>query len=221
MSSRVAMRGGFLARLTPRERKLIALLVVVFFAVATTLLFLVRRDRYHEVRENIASMKRSIELIQRKGSMYTEQLADKEKKESSIGSEELVFSVQVEQASTSTFEESKVRNEEEKQILDLGGGLFKRLYALQLKNVTLDELLKFLKAAETKKGHIIHTHRLMVRSPTHVEDQLNVEIDLATWELRRVQGEDADKDEDDGDSDKKDDKRSDSKRSDSKRRGGS
>ncbi|MGB1016080.1 MAG: hypothetical protein ACPG4T_18240 [Nannocystaceae bacterium] len=220
MSSRVAMRGGFLARLTPRERNLIALLVVVFFAVATTLLFLVRRDRYHEVRENIESMRRSIELIQRQGGMYSEQLASKQKKEASIGSQELVFAVQVEQASTSTFEESKVRGEEEKQNLDLGGGLIKRLYTLKLQSVTLDELLKFLKAAETKQGHIIHTNRLMIRSPNHVEDRLNIEIDLATWELRRQDENEKDGDEDSSDSKDKDSKR---KRSDSKRdsKGGS
>jgi len=209
------MRGGFLSRLTPRERNLIALLVVVFFAVATTLLFLVRRDRYHDVRENIESMRRSIELIQRQGGMYTEQLADKEKKEASIGSEELVFAVQVEQASTATFEESKVRGEEEKQNLDLGGGLIKRLYTLKLQSVTLDELLKFLKAAETKKGHIIHTNRLMVRSPNQVEDRLNIEIDLATWELRRQDENDEGDDEDGSDSKDKDSK---SKRSDSSKR---
>ncbi len=228
MTSRVAMRRGFLARLTPRERKLIALLVVVFFLVSTTLLFLVRHDRYSEVRESIAAMKRSIELIQRKGSMYTEQIAEKDKKESSIGTETLSFSYQAEQASTKTFGEVRHRNELEKPALDLGGGLTKRVYELELNDVTLDELLKFLQAAETKKGHIIHTNRLMIRSPNHVEDRLRAEIDLATWELRRdaltgdaKEGEDG---ADSGDSKRAtDSKRSDTKRStsDSKRKGGS
>lgn len=38
---------------------------------------------------------------------------------------------------------------------------------------------------EDQSGRIVLTERLRIRSPSNVEDRLNVEVDLATWEMVR------------------------------------
>ncbi|MCA9714133.1 MAG: hypothetical protein H6713_39595 [Myxococcales bacterium] len=186
MSSRVGMRRSMLSRLTPRERNLLGLLALVFFIMGGVMLFTMRRARFQESQARISSMRRSLDLVYLQGSAYAERLKEKESRESAISSETLKFASMIEQAQ-SELEAGELRNEDEKQALPVGdGNLIKRVYSFDLRGVKLEEMLKFLQKVENKPGHIVYTDALNIRSPNDVEDRLNVEVELATWELRRA-----------------------------------
>ena len=189
MSSRVAMRRGPLSRLTPRERNLLGILALVFFIMGAAMLFTMRRARFDESRDRIAAMQRSLNLVYRQGAIYKEKLEEKQSRESELSTEKIQFTMLIEQAQTA-LENGTLRNEEEKPPLPVGDGdLVKRTYSFDLRSVRLDEMLAFLEKVETKPGHILYTDSLTVRSPSEVEDRLNAQVVLATWELKRSEPE--------------------------------
>jgi hypothetical protein len=57
------------------------------------------------------------------------------------------------------------------------------LYGFEVRSVPLEELLNFLTKLEQQPGHIVIVERLAIKSPSVEEDRLNVEVELATWEL--------------------------------------
>ncbi len=188
MSSRVGMRRSMLSRLTPRERNLLGLLALVGFVMGSVMLFTMRRARFQESEERVASMRRSLDLVYLQGSAYAERLKEKESRESEISSETLKFASMIEQAQ-GELETGELRNDVEKPALPIGGdSLIKRMYSFDLRSVKLEEMLKFLQKVENKPGHILYTDSLDIRSPSEVEDRLNVSVELATWELRKPDG---------------------------------
>ena len=64
----------------------------------------------------------------------------------------------------------------------LGDGLLKRTYKFGLANISLENLMKFLKKVETEPGKIILTEQLRIRSHDRTQDRLQVDVVLATWE---------------------------------------
>ena len=196
MTAPVGAFAGFWSRLSPRERNLLTLLVVVFFVMGIGVLFLLRSDSFAASEERIAEMKRGIQLMQTRGAVYSEKLKEKAEREAMIANDPIEFAIILEQATKATLEEKSTSNEEEKPPLELGEGLVKRIYSFELRRVTLEELTKFLQKVEDQPGHIVFAERIKVRSPSAVEDRINVEIDLATWEMKRDE-EERDKDEED------------------------
>jgi hypothetical protein len=153
--------GGFWARLNPRERVLILVLVVVFFVMGTAVLFFVRASYLGAARVEIAATQRALDLVYTRGAVFQDQLQRKQDRESKISSESLLFATLIERAS-GTIEDLVVTNQEEKPPVDLGGGLRLRTIEFDLRNVTLDVLTRFLATLES--------------------DRLNAAVELATWE---------------------------------------
>jgi len=198
MTAPVSAFAGFWSRLSPRERNLMALLVLVFFFMAIGTLFVLRSDSFTASEDRIADLRRGIQLMQTRSAVYQEKLKEKAERESMISSEPVEFAIILEQATKATLGEKTTRQEEEKTPLELGEGLIKRIYAFELRNVTMEEMTNFLHAVEDQPGHIVYTERIKVRSPSDKEDRLNVEIDLATWEMvKQADGEDSSEEEDD------------------------
>ncbi|MCX4242957.1 hypothetical protein [Paraliomyxa miuraensis] len=181
--ARDSMGGGFMSRLTPRERTYILVLVLVFFGMGTLVLLYLRDKALRDIEEGIASTRRALDAVHTRGAVYKERLAEKEEREAKISSDTLLFSTLVEE-STVAGETVKVSNEEELTAMELGGGLIKRSYKFNLSSVTLEDLVKFLTKIESKPGHVIITDHVVIRSPSSAEDRLNVEVTIATWERR-------------------------------------
>lgn len=177
------MGGGFMERLTPRERTYIMALVLVFFVMGTLGLLYLRDKALRDIESGITATRVALDTVHTRGAVYKEKLAEKKKREDKLSDQPLLFSTLVEEAAT-VAETVQVSNEEETPALELGGGLLKRGFKFQLKSVTLEDLVKFLTKVESKDGHIVVTEGLLIRSPSNAEDRLNVDVVLATWERR-------------------------------------
>lgn len=175
--------GGFMERLTPRERTYIMALVLVFFVMGTLVLLYLRDKALRDIESGITATRVALDTVHTRGAVYKEKLEEKKKREDKLSDQPLLFSTLVEEAAA-VAETVQVSNEEETPALELGGGLLKRGFKFQLKSVTLEDLVKFLTKVESKDGHIVVTEGLLVRSPSNAEDRLNVDVVLATWERR-------------------------------------
>lgn len=183
MSQPSAIGGGFMARLNPRERVLLGVLLIVFFAIATVVLFMMRSTALAEKREAIDDLRRGLELVYTKGTVFDLKKKEKAAREARIANATpIIFSTLIEDTSK-TLVAGTVSGEEEKASTELGNGLIKRVYGFQVRNVPIEELLTFLTKLEQQPGHIVIVERLAIKSPSSEEDRLNVEVDLATWEL--------------------------------------
>jgi len=175
--------GGFMSRLQPRERALLGVLLIVFFVAATTVLFMMRSTALAEKREAIDDLRNGLELVYTKGTVYDLKKKEKAAREARIANAQpIIFSTLIEDTSKMLLT-GTVRGEEEKASTELGDGLIKRVYGFEVRSVPLEELLAFLNKLEQQPGHILVVERLQLRSPSVEEDRLNVEVELATWEL--------------------------------------
>jgi hypothetical protein len=181
------MGGGFLERLTPRERTYIMVLVLVFFMMGTLVLLYLRDKALRDIESQIGDTRLALDTVHTRGAVYKERLAEKKEREAKISDQTLLFSTLVEEAAA-VAETVQVSEEEEAPALELGTDLIKRSFKFKLKSVTLEDLVKFLTKVESKADHIVVTEGLLVRSPSNAEDRLNVDVTLATWE-RRSQAE--------------------------------
>lgn len=188
MSSTIALGGGFMSRLNPRERILLGVLLIVFFVCATGVLFYMRSLSMAEKQAQIDDLRHGLDLVYTKGTVYDLKKKEKAQREARIANTTpILFSTLIEDMSK-TLVTGTVRGEEEKALIELGNGLVKRTYGFEVRNVPLEELLTFLGKLEQQPGHILIVDRLGIKSPSAEEDRLNVEVDLATWELQKQEG---------------------------------
>ena len=190
--------GGFWARMTPRERNLVLVLVMVFFLMGTLVLFYLRSNALRRTEKRIDDLQASLDAVYTRGTLYKEQLLAKQEREKTISDQSVQWATLV-ASSAQVAEGIEVSAEEEVPAIPLEGGLIKRGYKFKLNNATLDALTKFLEAVETEPGKIIITEKLTIRSHNPQEDRLQVDVTLATWE-RTAEPKSA------GDEDKKDKK---------------
>jgi hypothetical protein len=173
-----------MSRLNPRERILLGVLLIVFFVIITSVLFMLRSSSMAEKQAAIDELRRGLDLVHTKGTVYDLKKKEKAAREARIaGVEPIVFSSLLEDQGKDLT--GGTPSGEEKQITELGGGLVKRVYSFNLRSISLEELLTFLTKLEQQPQHILIVERLGIKSPSAMEDRLNVEVDLATWELQR------------------------------------
>lgn len=170
----------FWSRLQPRERMLVMLLVATFFVMATFILFFFRSQKLRGLDDEIVDMKAALELVETRGPNYQEKLKAKANREAEIADTPLLFGTIIEQAEA--VSEVSASNQQEKPTLEIAEGLRQRSIEFDLRNVTLEQLTKFISSVESQDGRVVLTQRLLVRSPSENEDRLNVEVELATWE---------------------------------------
>lgn len=189
MSAIDATLFGFMSRLNPRERALLGVLMLVFFVTAIGVLFMMRKSSFDEARAEIAELREGLVLVRTKGTAYDTKKKEKEAREARIANAQpIVFSILLEEAQKNLVTGS-LRGEEERPAIDAGNGLIKRVVAFEVRNVGLEELLNFLTKLEAQPGNILFVERLMLRSPSALEDRLNAEVELATWELQKQNDE--------------------------------
>jgi hypothetical protein len=188
--------GGFWARLTPRERIYILVLVLTFFVMGTAVLVYMRGNAIRRAEDEITAVKQALDQVYTRGSVYEQRLEEKKKRESTLSTKTLAFGTLVEEASK-VSDQVSVSSEEELPAIELSEGLVKRSYKFSLRAVTLEDLVKFLVRVESKPGHVILTENLLIRSPSRSEDRLNADITIATYE-RRVAEEPEEGDAEDG-----------------------
>lgn len=179
----MAQSGGFMDRLTPRERTYVMVLVLVFFLMGTLVLLYLRDQALRDIERDITATRQALDTVHTRGAVYKQRLEEKKEREAKISDKALLFSTLVEEAAT-VAETVQVSNEEEVPALELGANLLKRSFKFQLRSVTLEDLIKFLTKVESKPGHIVMTEGLLIRSPSNAEDRLNVDVVIATWERR-------------------------------------
>jgi len=187
------MSGGFMSRLTPRERTYVMALILTAFVMGLLVLLYLRDKALRETENDILATQRALDMVYTRGAVYTERLAEKKKREETISDQELYFSNVVAEAAT-VGESIQPSNQEDLTFGLPEGGLDKEGYKFNLRSVTLEDLVQFLTKIESNPGHIIVTEELVVRSPSNAEDRLNVDVTLATWQ--RVSEAAADEDED-------------------------
>jgi len=175
--------GGFISRLQPRERALLGVLLIVFFAIAISSLFMMRSSSLAEKQEAIDALRTGLDLVHTRGTVYDLKKKEKAAREARIANiQPIIFSALLEEASRSLVT-GTLRGEEEKPSVELGEGLVKRVYGLEVRSVGLEELLTFLTKVEQQPGNILIVERLAIKSLSPLADRLNVEVELATWEL--------------------------------------
>jgi competence protein ComGC len=188
--------GGFMARLSQRERVLLGMLLLVFFVISVTVLFMLRNSAMAEKQTEIDALRRGLDLVYTRGTVYDLKKKEKAAREARIASiQPMIYSSLLEEAQK-TLTNGTVRGEEEKPSVEVVPGvLTKRLYGFEVRGVGLEELLNFLTKLEQEPGHFLIVERLAIKSPSSLEDRLNVEVELATWEMLKqpppVEGEPA------------------------------
>lgn len=178
------LMGGFIARLSQRERVLLGMLLLVFFVISVSVLFMLRSTAMAEKQKSIDELRRGLDLVYTRGTVYDLKKKEKAAREARIANiQPIVFSALLEEASR-TLVTGTLRGEEEKPSVPLGdGALIKRIYGFEVRNVALEELMNFLTKVEQQPGNILIVERLAIKSLSPMEDRLNVEVELATWEL--------------------------------------
>jgi len=174
----------FWERLQPRERLLVMALVGVFFLMSIAVMMFLRWKKLGTIDDEIVDLRAGLDLTRTMGPSFKDRL-DKPK-DNKIPTEKLLFATLVEEAQT--VAEVTASNQEEKPAIEVAAGIQKRTYEFDLRNVTLDQLTKFLATVEGQEDRVVLTESLTIRSPSSNEDRLNVNVTLATWE-RRGSGE--------------------------------
>lgn len=173
--------GGFWARMTPRERNLILVLILTAFGMGTAVLFYLRSGSLSDTEQEITRLQQALETTYTRGTIYKTRLEEKKAREKSISAEPVLWASLVEDAAR-VGEGIEVAQQEELGAVPLGDGLLKRTYKFGLANITLENLMKFLTKIESEPGKIILTEQLRVRSHDRTQDRLQVDVVLATWE---------------------------------------
>jgi hypothetical protein len=174
-------RVPFMARLQPRERTLVAALVVTFFAMSIIVLSVLRGARLEALAVEIEALEDALERVNLAGPTYKDRLAAKAKKDARVSDKPLVFSTVIEQAEAKA--EVSTANQETLPPQEIAPGLQQSLVRFQMRDVRMDQLAKFLAAVESGSDqHVISTQSLLVRSPSGLEDRLNVDVELVTYQ---------------------------------------
>jgi hypothetical protein len=170
-----------MARLQPRERTLVAALVVTFFAMSIIVLSVLRGARLEALAVEIEALEDALERVNLAGPTYKDRLAAKAKKDARVSDKPLVFSTVIEQAEAKA--EVSTANQETLPPQEIAPGLQQSLVRFQMRDVRMDQLAKFLAAVESGSDqHVISTQSLLVRSPSGLEDRLNVDVELVTYQ---------------------------------------
>ena len=188
-----APKGGFFARLSARERALVLILIMTFFVMGTLVLFYLRAQTLRETQVEIDAHRAALQAVYTRGAVYKERLESKEKREKNIPTTAIQFLTLVETAQAG-IEGLTVSDQEEVTPLPLEGNLEKRSFKFKLRSVTLEQSMSFLSSLESEPGRIILTEQLAIRSPSSMEDRLNLDVVISTWE-RREEPEDDEEDE--------------------------
>ena len=172
---------GMWAGLSARERTLVLSLVLVVFVMGTALLFVLRDMRLSKTQRGIDQMMQAIATLRTQGAVYKDRLKERDEEAKRLSSSPLMFASHLEEVAT-RVEGVEVTNQEEPPALDLGDGVRKRLIEFDVRNVTLEALVRFLAEVESKPGHMILVETLRIRSSSATEDRLSAQVNLATWE---------------------------------------
>lgn len=171
---------GFMARLTPRERTYILVLVLVFFVMGTLVLLYFRGNSLRATEQEIGKYRLALDDLNTRGAVYTAKMQQKKAREAELPLECVQFATVLEEA-RAAVENVTVANEEEEPSLELGAGLTKCAYKFEVRGSTLEDLTKLLSFIESKPGAIITTENLVVRSLSAAEDRLNADVTLVTF----------------------------------------
>ena len=183
---------NFWERLQPRERVLVMALVIVFFVMGTAVMMFLRFTKLTAVDEEIADIRQGLDLTRTFGPAWKQKLA--KPKTTKIAEDELSFATLIE-SSKAVVEGITINGQREKDApLEVSPGVQKRTYEFDLRNVTLDQLTKFLSTIEGQEDRVILTESLTIRSGSASEDRLTVNVVLATWEKMDEQAAEEDKD---------------------------
>lgn len=188
------IRETFWSRLSPRERVLILALALTAFVMGTLLLLYLRNISLQETRAEIDNYRDVLNKVYTRGAVYEERLAAKRLREADIATKPILFSTLLEDAQRG-IENFNVSDQEELPILELGDGLVKRSFEFKLRGVKLKDAVNFLTAIESQPQRIILTEQLKVRSLSPLDDSLNCDVTISTWERQEEEENDNEDDE--------------------------
>ena len=177
------VKASWWVRLSQRERHLLMLLGTTFLFVFASAIIFLRMQKLKVQETAIADYREAIAKVFTEGGTYKERVTLKERREGLISTTPLSFTSHIEQAEN--LAQVKATDQEEKPPVDEAPGLRKRVITFEMRDVTLDQMLKFISTVESKRGHIVLTERLEIRNLSGTgpepEDRLKVDYTLATW----------------------------------------
>ena len=80
------LMGGFIARLSQRERVLLGMLLLVFFVISVSVLFMLRSTAMAEKQKSIDELRRGLDLVYTRGTVYDLKKKEKAAREARIAS---------------------------------------------------------------------------------------------------------------------------------------
>ena len=166
------VKASWWVRLTQRERQSLMLLGTIFLLVFATAIIFLRMQKLKVHDDSIAAYREAISKVFTEGS------------EGLISTTPLSFTSHI--AHAESLAQVKATDQEEKPPVDEAPGLRKRVITFEMRDVTLEQMLKFISTVEGKRGHIVLTERLEIRNLSGTgpepEDRLKVDFQMATWE---------------------------------------
>ena len=178
------VKASWWVRLTQRERQSLMLLGTIFLLVFATAIIFLRMQKLKVHDDSIAAYREAISKVFTEGSTYKERVNKKERREGLISTTPLSFTSHI--AHAESLAQVKATDQEEKPPVDEAPGLRKRVITFEMRDVTLEQMLKFISTVEGKRGHIVLTERLEIRNLSGTgpepEDRLKVDFQMATWE---------------------------------------
>jgi cell division protein FtsL len=178
------VKASWWVRLSASERKLLMLLGATFLLVFASAIIFLRFQKLKVHETAIADYREAINKVFTEGGSYKERVAKKERREGLISTTPLSFTSHIEQAEN--LAQVKATDQEEKPPVDEAPGLRKRVISFEMRDVSLDQMLKFISTVESKRGHIVLTEHLEIRNLSGTgpepEDRLKVDFQMATWE---------------------------------------
>lgn len=179
------VKASWWLRMAPRDRRALMLLGGVFLLIFAAAIVFLRLQRIDAKRTEIANYRQALGLVFTQGAAYKEAQAKKKNREATISSTPLSFTSLIEQAENVAGVQA-TDQEEEPPVEDEKSGLRTRSMKFEMRDITIEQLTKFLTAVESKQGHVVLAEHLEIRAlraDTSVpEDRLKVDYELTTWE---------------------------------------
>jgi hypothetical protein len=169
-------------RLSQRERTMVGALGVTSVLMVTLIVGFLISDGLATLAERNADMRQALRDLDTQRDNYLRMKAKVAQMETRMGSQP----VQLQSVLEAAAKDSAVEIQESKENPPTAAGkkFVQRTAELRLRAVTLDQLVKFMRAVETGRSLVVVT-QLNVRTRDDKHEQLDVEIAVSTYEREK------------------------------------
>ena len=172
-------------RLSQRERTMVGAMGVTFVVLVTMVVGFLISDGLAALAERNADMRQALRDLETKRDVYLRNKAKTAQLDARMGQLPVQLPGYVEQASNDAG--IKISESNERPPVAAGKGFTERSIDVNLRDVNLDQLTKFMKAIETGRSLAVVTS-LTVRTRDDKHQQLDVDLTVSTYERAKDGG---------------------------------